>query len=297
MLYNSGMGSWREWEIKSVKISDKEYPELLKKIKNPPDRLYYRGKWKRDLFKNCLAVVGARKMTRYGEGVVEKLVSELVQARVTIVSGFMYGVDTKAHEVCIKNGGKTIAVFGSGLNQVTPAGNDKFYTKVLESGGLVVSEYEAEMQARLWTFPQRNRIVAGLSKGVLVIEGGEKSGSLITAKLGLKQGKKIMAVPGPVDSSMAKATNWLIKSGAVMVTTAEEILKELGLVGETVKKEEIVGLSKLESQIVEELKRESLGVDELARRLNKDVVEVSQIVSLMSVKGLIKEYVGKYMLG
>jgi DNA processing protein len=291
------MKSWRDWQIKQVEKSDKRYPKLLKQIKKPPERLFYRGEWSKDIFKNCLAVVGARKMTRYGEGVVEKLIPDLSQAGVTIVSGFMYGVDSQAHKVCIAAGGRTIAVFGCGLDQVTPVQNDRLYTEILENEGLVMSEYEAEMKARLWTFPQRNRIVAGLSKGVLVIEGGEKSGSLITAKSGLEQNKKVMAVPGPVDSSMAVGVNWLIKNGGVMVTTVEEILKELGLVGETVKREEIVGLSKLESQIVEELKRESLGVDELARRLNKDVVEVSQIVSLMSVKGLIKEYVGKYMLG
>ena len=126
----------------------------------------------------------------------EKLVSGLVRVGYTIVSGFMYGVDTMAHRVCLENKGKTVAVLGSGLDCLTPAENDNLYTEILESGGLVMSEFEANQEARLWTFPYRNRIVTGLCQAVMVVEAGEKSGSLVTAKWAFKQGKKVMAVPG-----------------------------------------------------------------------------------------------------
>jgi len=293
------MKNWRKWKIEKIEFSDKQYPEALKKIKKPPKQLYFRGRWNKDIFTDCLAVVGARKITRYGESVVENLIPNLVRAGLTIVSGFMYGVDGKAHKICLQNKGKTIAVLGCGLDILYPVLNDKLYTEILENDGLVMSEYERKVKPELWTFPQRNRIVAGLSKGVLVVEGGEKSGSLITARIGFDQEKPVMAVPGAINSSMSAGTNWLIRNGAIAVVKAEEILEELemilprGAIGDFASGR----LNKEEQKIVDELEREELDVDELARKLKMGVAETGALLSLMSLKQLVKEKNGKYGIG
>jgi len=298
------MKHWKKWEIKKIELADKQYPKLLKKIRNSPKQLYFRGRWNKKIFSDCLAVVGARKITRYGESVIENLIPDLVRVGLTIVSGFMYGVDGKAHKVCLQNKGKTIAVLGCGLDILYPVLNDKLYTEILENDGLVMSEYERKVKPELWTFPQRNRIVAGLSKGVLVIEGGEKSGSLITARIGFQQKKPVMAVPGAINSSMSAGTNWLIRNGAIAVTKAEEILEELEIIAPRritprggIKDSAPGRLSKEEEKIVDELEREELDVDELARKLKMKVDEMGALLSLMSLKQLVKEKNGKYRLG
>jgi len=291
------MGGWRRWEIGEVKEGDEEWPGTrLRSVRPRVKKLYYRGNWDKAIFDKCLAVVGTRKMTSYGESVVERIIPGIVNAGVTIVSGFMYGVDSKAHEVCIESGGKTIAVLGSGLNEFVPKSNDELYTQVLESGGLVLSEYEAEAKSQRWFFPQRNRIVAGLSQATLVIEGGEKSGTLVTAKITLEQKKKVLAVPGRVGSSLGVATNSLIKAGAVLVTSSDEVLKEMGIGGKSGQKRKVDVEDGLAGKVIGELKAESLDIDELVRRLNVSVVELSQKLSQMQLKGLVEERLGKYIV-
>jgi len=300
------MKHWRKWKIGEVSIEDKQYPESLRWIQNPPKKLFYRGNWSQEILANCLAVVGSRRVTGYGEAVINKVIPGLVRAGLTIVSGFMSGVDSLGHQVCLDSGGKTIAVFGCGLNQLVPAGNDKLYGRILDQGGLVVSEYEKEVKARLWTFPQRNRIVAGLSKGVLVIEGGANSGSLITAKLAKTQAKPVLAVPGPVTSSQSAGTNWLIKNGAEIVLDSDDVLKALGmeslnlhLRGVPQAQHHLGGAegSEIEIRIMEELSKEPLETDDLSRKLGIDIVILSQTLSLMSLKGLVEEKSGKYYTG
>ena len=288
------MEEWKKWEIKEISEGEEGWPERLKTVKPDIKKLYYRGEWQRQIFKHCLAVVGTRKMTSYGESVIEKILPQVVQAGVTIVSGFMYGVDTKAHQTCLDYDGKTVAVLGSGLDQLTPKSNDKLYTEVLESGGLVMSEYEKNVMARLYTFPQRNRIVAGLSQATLVIEGGEKSGTLITAKLTIKQDKPVLAVPGPVGSSMAKATNGLLKEGATLVTSAEDVLMVLGIRSGSELTRGVRNHTGIEGRIVEELEREALDMDELSRKLKMSVVELGQKLSELQLKGIVEERLGKY---
>jgi len=303
MYYNELMKDWRKWKIE--KLDEGRWPEGLIKVRPKVKQLYCRGKWSKDLFKKAVAVVGSRKMTRYGEDVGGRLVRGLVEAGCTIVSGFMYGVDTLAHKVCLENKGKTVAVFGSGLNQVTPVDNDKLYAQILESGGVVVSEFEMEYKAKLWTFPARNRIVAGLSEAVLVIEAGEKSGSLITAKWGMKQGKKVLAVPGAVTGSLSRGTNWLIRNGAVAVTGLEDVLMELPFDKLRVKStKELRGLHDIhhsgidlsmeEKQVMELLEREEMGMDELGRELNFDAGKMGRILSEMCLKGLVEERGDKF---
>lgn len=259
--------------------------------------MFYRGEWEEDLFKKAVAVVGSRKITKYGQTATEMMVKGLTEAGYTIVSGFMYGVDTQAHKTCLENKGKTVAVLGCGLDCLTPAENDSLYTKVLENGGLVVSEFEPKQEAKLWTFPYRNRIVAGLSQAILVIEAGENSGSLVTARWAFQQKKKVMAVPGMITASLSKGTNWLIRNGAMLVTSVNDILEELGEEKQKVRNLPIINLSGEEKQVVEWLKMEEMDADELSRKLQKDVAVVGRLLSEMSLKGLVEENNGRFMVG
>jgi len=258
------------------------------------DKLYYRGEWDDRLFDKTLVVVGSRKMTRYGKEVVGKFMPDLIASGMTIISGFMYGIDSEAHNQCIEMGGKTIAVLGSGLNYLTSIDNDGLYTKILESGGLVISEFEPDFKATVWSFPMRNKVVAGLATvGVLVIEAGMKSGSLITARLGKELNKPVFAVPGPISSSASEGTNWLIKSGnAKMVTEAGDII------GVSTIQEGLfeIDLKGMENDIFDILKREPLTVDEIARKLNMAISDVSVQISRMSMNNIVIEEMGKVYL-
>lgn len=178
-----------------------------------------------------LAIVGSRKMSWYGQKVIEEWMPTLVQGGVTIVSGFMYGVDRTAHQACLDCGGKTIAVLGWGIERKPTIGEEKLYQEILEVDSLIVSEYEGEQEGSRWSFPRRNRIVVGIADAVLVIEAEEKSGSMITARLAYEAGKVLLAVPGLVGSRVSEGTNNLIKSGKARgVTSVEEVMREMSLV-------------------------------------------------------------------
>ena len=186
-----------------VTINDPRYPSLLKQISDPPKQLYYKGEWQDDIFENCLAVVGSRRMTTYGKQIAERLVSEIASREITIVSGFMYGIDATSHKAAVDIGGKTIAVMPCGIELVHPEYQVKLYDEILENKGLIISEYNGNLLPTNWTYPRRNRLVAGLSKAVMVVEAGEKSGSLITANFARKFKRKIFAVPGPLTSILS----------------------------------------------------------------------------------------------
>ena len=292
------MREWKEWEIRQLKRND--FSDGLMRVRPEVKQLYYRGEWKEDLFKKAVAVVGSRRMTKYGQMATKMMVQGLTEAGYTIVSGFMYGIDTMAHKTCLENKGKTVAVLGSGLDCLTPAENDNLYTKVLESGGVMVSEFEPKQEAKLWTFPYRNRIVSGLSQAILVVEAGENSGSLVTARWAFQQKKKVFAVPGMITASLSKGTNWLIRNGAVLVTDANDILEELG--GTRPLKEKRKGrilpvLSGEEKEVVELLKREEMEADELAKKLNKSITQINILLSELCLKGLVEENNGRFMVG
>ena len=232
-------------------------------------------------------------MTRYGREVVAKFMPDLVANKITVISGFMFGVDSEAHRQCVDLGGKTIAVLGGGLSCLFPVENDELYSKILATGGLVISEYENDFKPTLWSFPQRNRIVAGLSTlGVLVVEAGMKSGSLITAKLGRQQGKTIWAIPGPIILGNSEGANWLIKNKWAKLTTDPS---DLGQKKSAVQENLFEEISdKTEKEIMKIIKNEEMTVDELAKRVNLPINEVSVKLSLMAMKNLIEEEAGKY---
>jgi DNA processing protein len=283
------------WPIQLIKPSNSGFPETLKKIRHPPKQLYYRGNWQSQLFKKTLALVGSRRLTRYGQQVTEKFVSFLASQQITTISGFMYGTDTEVHRQTLMCGGQTIAVLGNGLNVIYPPENQKLYQEILNHNGVIISEYEANFQPQLWTFPQRNRLVAGLSTlGVLIIEAGEKSGSLITARLAREQGKKVFAVPGPITSAVSRGTNLLIKNHlAKIVLEPEDIL------GQKITQSSLLStldLTPLEKKIVQLLRTEPLSADELAVHLHENIIELNKTLSLMSLKSIITESTGKFYL-
>ena len=205
----------------------------------------------------------------------------------------MYGVDTESHQKCLEMGGKTIAVLGGGLDILTPAENDELYSQILNTGGLVVSEYEKDFQPTLWTFPQRDRIVAGLANvGVLVVEAGMKSGSLITARYGREQGKTVWAVPGPITSSVSEGTNYLINENlAKIVLSASQITNnKTNVIQENIFDD---NLPPEQKKIIEMLRVETLTVDEISRMLKKNVAETNLTISMMSLSDLVTEENGK----
>lgn len=207
-------------------LADKKYPENLKKIDNPPFVLFFKGQIK-PLDRRALAVVGSRRMSSYGFQITQKLVGELVKKKMTIVSGLARGIDTVAHQTALKMGGRTLAVLAGGLDKIYPPENQRLAQEISKGQGALISEYPPGFPLNKGHFPARNRLIAGLSLGVLVIEGTDKSGSLITARHAADQGKEVFAVPGPISSSLSQAPLLLIKQGAKVVQNVEDILEEL----------------------------------------------------------------------
>jgi DNA processing protein len=282
------MKYWKDWPIKT--INKEAFPKSLLKVPSCPKKIFYRGEWNDSLFNKTIAVVGSRQISNYGKNAIKELMLKIVEKNTTVVSGFMYGVDSWAHNECLKLGGKTIAVLGNGLDILYPKENDQLYSQILNSGGLVISEYENKMHGNKWTFPQRNRIVAGLSTiGILVVEAKIKSGSLITAKLGMKMNKKIMAVPGNIDSSVSEGTNWLIKSKvAKMINCGGDIFKD---VIESPQQEllfqDFRSLSDSEKNIISILENEAISLIGICRKVEKEKAEVEKTLSEMLFKNLI----------
>ncbi len=215
-------------KIDKITIKDNNYPRLLKEIYDPPEQLYITGELKAKE-KYPLAVVGTRKMSDYGKRVTVFLVKGLVKAGFTIISGLALGIDGLAHQTALDAGGRTIAVLGSGLDIIYPPEHKKLAADIIKSGGAVISEYPPGARPSRRTFPARNRIVAGLSLAVLVIEAPEKSGALITAKVALDQGREVLAVPGNIYNPNSIGCHKLIKMGAKAVTNPEDVFDALNL--------------------------------------------------------------------
>ncbi len=296
-MTNKDKQTWSDYKVKKINIEQIPYSERFSRLSDAPESLYYRGQVSVSTLKNCIAVVGSRRMSRYGRLVTENIVSALVSSGVTIISGFMYGIDTVAHQIAVDQKGRTIAVFGCGINQIYPLENDKLYTSILKHGGIVCSEYIPEQKPKMWMYTRRNRIVAALANlGVVVIEASVKSGSLITANYASKLQRTIYAVPGPVNSSTSEGTNWLIKTGkAKMITSAEDICdvenrKKLTTITRP--------LSPVESKIFKILKLEGtpLALDEIVILSGLKVSEISTQISIMHLKGVLEEIGGKYAL-
>lgn len=257
----------------------KRIPELssLLDLPHPPKELYYSGTWNPSLFTECVAIIGSRRVTEYGRRVIESIVPQLVFEKRTIVSGFMYGVDQYAHEMCLKHGGKTMAVLGWGINRLLEEQDRRLADSIISSGGLLISEWEAQ-KPTLWTFPVRNRIVAALSRDVIVVEAAIKSGSLITANIAHSLHRNVWAVPGPITSRTSAGTNTLIAQQKARVWIGDEPVKR----------------SVSDDPILRALGDEALTADEIARTIGVSVAHVGAQLSLLTLGGDVVERGGKY---
>ncbi len=208
-------------------LDDGSYPSMLREIADPPITLYVKGDWAKCFDAPCVGVIGSRKCSTYGENASEMLSRGLAENGICVVSGLARGIDTAAHRGAIRGAGKTIAVLGTGIDNVYPKENKKLVEEILESGGAIVSQFPLETPPLKDNFPYRNRIISGLSYGVLLVEASERSGSLITARLAMEQNREVMAVPGNITSRNSFGTNYLIKSGAKLVQQWQDVVTEL----------------------------------------------------------------------
>lgn len=284
-------------EIK--KLPKNKFPKALLEIPQPPENLWIIGDLPpEDLIYLC--VVGSRKFTSYGKEACEKIIAGLKGYPIVIVSGFAMGIDTIAHKKAMQVGLKTIVFPGSGLSDeaMYPKTNVKLMTEIVESGGCLISEFEPDFKATQWSFPMRNRLMAGISKAVLIIEAEERSGTLITARLTTEYNRDLLVVPGSIFSSNAKGTNKLLRQGATPVTNAEEVLEALGFEQEKpveLQQRLFADLSPEEKKITE-LLREPISRDDLIRALKLPTPTVNTLISVMEIKGLIKEEFGDIRL-
>ncbi|MFQ5965802.1 MAG: DNA-processing protein DprA [Candidatus Scalinduaceae bacterium] len=285
--------------IKIVPFSSKEYPHSLKSIYDPPLVLYIKG----NIVKNdtvALAIVGARRCSYYGRTQAERLSRQLARTGFCIVSGMARGIDTNVHLGAIKEKGRTIAVLGCGLGAIYPRENVELAEKIT-SHGAVISELPMNTPPNSRNFPPRNRIISGLSLGVLVIESTLWSGSLITAKWALEQGKEVFAIPGNIDNNYSKGTNKLIKEGAKLVEEINDIVEELGPLAETLhikdgKKIEDVRsltLNSQENKVFALLSSMPVTIDEITVRSGLPASNVASILMILEVRRLVKQLSGK----
>ncbi len=280
----------------SLLRSDIRYPRLLAEISGAPAQIFYRGEWRADLFEKCLAVVGSRRMTRYGRQMTDEIVSRVAAAGITIVSGFMYGVDATAHRAALKGGGRTIAVMPCGIDLVHPEHQEDLHGEIMRQGGLIISEFAGTFAPTLWTYPKRNRIVAGLCQATLVVEAGLRSGSLITARHAMRFGRILCAVPGNSTSPTSEGTNLLLKEGARFVTNAGDVLELFGVARKDggVRGGAGSAFSATEEQILDALRQEPCSTDDLALRLSLSAAQVGSALSMLQIAGCVEEEEGRY---
>lgn len=285
--------------IHIIPQNSKNYPQNLINISDAPICLFVKGNPSK-LFpkKIAIAVVGTRKPTPYGIQVTKKIVQDLTEAGVTIISGLALGVDAEAHKAALKNNGSTIAVLGCGVNIPYPASNKWLYERILKKDGVIVSEFPPDRTVARGLFISRNRIVSALSRGVLIIEGSKESGALITASYAANQGRDVFAIPSQITSNMSHAPHILLKQGAKLVMSAQDILEEYSLSVQSKPKEIDASLfTKEELQIIQTLSEMQLLIDDLIEITNLPVSQLLQLLSSLELKGIIeKNSEGKYQI-
>jgi len=283
------MEKLERYGVKVLICHDENYPSRLKEVYDYPPLIYVRGsllpedEW-------CLAVVGTRRATVYGRQVTEEIVADLAQSKITIVSGLAKGIDTVAHHSALEAGGRSIAVFACGLDIVYPSENANLARRIMQQGALI-SEYPLGTKPRADNFPRRNRIMSGMSLGILVIEAGETSGALITAHLALEQNREVFAIPGSILSPASSGTNHLIQEGAKLVRNYSDILEELNLtaVAHQMGLKEVIPASDTESLLLKQLCAEPIHIDEVCRSSGLPMPTVSSTLAMMELKGLVKQ--------
>jgi len=271
---------------------DDSYPANLRQIDAPPPVLFVRG----DLMVEdewAVAIVGTRRATVYGREVALRLSADLVQAGVTIVSGLARGIDAVAHDAALKSGGRTLAVMGNGLDTVYPAEHRNLAGRIAAQGA-VLSEYTLGVRPEARNFPARNRIISGLSHGVMVVEGRWSSGAVLTAKIALEQGREVFAVPGSILSPASEGPNRLIKEGATPVQSADDILESLNLthVAQQIDARQSLPTDPIEARLLDLITAEPRHIDEIRREAEMVMSELSSTLALMELKGMVRQVGG-----
>ena len=270
-----------------------EYPNYLREIEGSPPLIYVHGSLE-EIDRWAVAVVGTRRLTSYGRQITQELVAGLVLNGVTIVSGLARGIDAVAHKTALEHGGRTIAVLGSGPDCIYPPENRALARQIVNGRGAIVSEYGLGVQPEAKNFPPRNRIISGLSLGVIVVEAGDRSGASITARFALEQGREVFAVPGNITSPASRGTNRLIQQGAKLVTGVDDVLEELNLA--MVLEHSAVQLSLPETQdeaaLYEYLSAQPVHIDDLSRSTGLSSSLVSSTLTLMELKGMVRQVGG-----
>ena len=292
--------------ISKITIKGKEYPKQLKNIPNPPKQLYFIGDIEL-LNKNSIAIIGTRNASENGKRLASKFSKELVAQGIVTVSGMAKGIDAEAHKSTIEAGGKTIAVLGNGLNHIFPPENTNLYQEIIKSGGLVVSEYLPNTPPSSNLFLERNRIVSGISIGVLVVEAAYRSGTSVTAKLAKEQDRKVFVLPHEINDKYGVGTNKLIRKGAILVTSTKEIIKEFDFLEykevkisnnkEKTKdkvQKEITFENKEEKEVYELINNGFSNINEIHKKTNMQIQKLNQILFMLEIKGYIKKLVGGY---
>lgn len=274
-------------------LSSQDLPALLREIPDPPQRLRYEGALPNPTNK-MLAVIGSRKYSAYGREVCESIISKLAGYPITIVSGLALGIDSIAHRAALRAGLETLAIPGSGLDRkvLHPHSHVGLANEIVEAGGCLMSEYDDTMPAGAWAFPRRNRIMAGLCHAVLVIEAEKKSGTLITSRLATEYNREVGAIPGPVDSPTSDGPHMLIRLGAALVRDSNDVLELLGLEKNEIREDALEELSETEKIFIKLLDNPK-SRDELVRLSKLDTGTASAALSLLEIKGLIREELGE----
>ena len=283
-----------------VEIPPEDFPPALREIPQPPEILYLRGTLPDPTQFYYLAVVGSRKFTAYGREAVERIISGLAGYPICIVSGLAMGIDAIAHRAALDAGLPTVAIPGSGLDSsaIYPRSNLALAREIVENGGALLSEFAPDLRAAPWTFPQRNRIMAGISQSTLVIEAEEKSGTLITARMAVDYNRNVFAVPGSIFSAPSKGTNKLIRQGATPITSAQDLLEELGFVeqsfGADTKQEPLdLTLYTPEEQAVLILLDEPMAREDILVTVSLPSATTLSTLTILEIKGVIGEKMGK----
>ncbi len=281
-----------KFQIKFISILDDNYPPLLRNIFDPPPFLFYRGSLSKDDFRRTLAIVGTRKASNYGKLMTKRIGGKLVGSGFTIVSGLAYGIDTLAHLSALESGGRTFAVMGTGVDTIYPPRNRELAERIIENGALI-SEFIPGKEAEKWNFPIRNRIISGISLGSLIIEGTKKSGALLTAKFAMDQNRDVFALPGDINREQAEGPNYLIKLGAKIVGSANDILEEYDLVLDKIEKP-FPRLTEKEERIYQILinNKPETHFDSLVVETGLSVGEISTILLSLELKDVVKKMPG-----
>jgi len=286
----------QEYDVTLLSYWDESYPELLKKIYDPPAFLFFKGNLKA-FNMPAIGIVGARTPSEYGKRITERFAEELCQQGLSVISGFARGIDTISHRAVLKNGGITIAVLGNGLDWIYPAENRSFINQMYENGA-IISEYAMGAKPDAVNFPKRNRIISGLSLGVLLTEAGAKSGALITALYALEQNREVFAVPGNITSGKSLGTNKLIKDGAKLVMSVNDILEELNIKIGKIKKtpKKIPKLEEPVKTIYTLLSETPMQIDKISYEAKVSPADTLTALLTLELLGIVKQLAGKMFI-